>query len=103
MTESNTHSDPIDAPDATDPAEEAAAEAPPTASGDVLGAESGSSAEKDPEQWVTGDEPMTGAQRSYLDTLARQAGETLSADLTKAEASEHIERLQEVTGRGQGT
>jgi hypothetical protein len=43
---------------------------------------------------------MTGAQRSYLDTLARDAGETLSADLTKAEASEHIERLQEKTGRG---
>jgi len=56
--------------------------------------------EKDPEQWVTGDEPMTGAQRSYLDTLAREAGETLSAHLTKAEASEHIERLQAMTGRG---
>ena len=60
----------------------------------------GSSTEKDPEAWVTGDEPMTGAQRSYLDTLARQAGETLSPDLTKAEASEHIDRLQEKTGRG---
>jgi hypothetical protein len=57
-------------------------------------------ASKDPEQWVTGDEPMTGPQRSYLDTLAREAGEELSADLTKAEASEHIERLQEKTGRG---
>ena len=55
---------------------------------------------KDPEEWVTGDEPMTGAQRSYLDTLAREAGEQLSADLTKAEASEHIERLQAHTGRG---
>ncbi len=55
---------------------------------------------KDPDQWVTGDEPMTGAQRSYLDTLAREAGEQLSADLTKAEASEHIDRLQEQTGRG---
>ena len=43
---------------------------------------------------------MTGAQRSYLDTLAREAGETLQADLTKAEASEHIDRLQEATGRG---
>jgi len=50
---------------------------------------------------VTGDEPMTGAQRSYLDTLARDAGETLDADLTKAEASQHIERLQGRTGRGQ--
>ncbi len=57
-------------------------------------------AEKDPGDWVTGDEPMTGAQRSYLDTLAREAGEQLSPDLTKAEASEHIERLQSSTGRG---
>lgn len=60
------------------------------------------SASKDPADWVTGDEPMTGAQRSYLDTLAREAGEELPADLTKAEASEHIERLQQKTGRGQG-
>lgn len=57
----------------------------------------GSNTRKDPDDWVTGDEPMTGAQRSYLDTLARRAGETLPADLTKAEASEHIERLQEAT------
>ena len=57
-------------------------------------------AQKDPEDWVTGDEPMTGAQRSYLDTLAREAGEQLSPDLTKAEASEHIDRLQDKTGRG---
>jgi hypothetical protein len=56
--------------------------------------------EKDPSDWVTGDEPMTGAQRSYLDTLAREAGEQLPADLTKAEASEHIDRLQAQTGRG---
>lgn len=55
---------------------------------------------KDPSDWATGDEPMTAAQRSYLDTLAREAGEELSADLTKAEASEHIERLQGATGRG---
>jgi hypothetical protein len=58
--------------------------------------------EKDPDDWVTGDEPMTGAQRSYLDTLAREAGEQLSPDMTKAEASEHIDRLQSKTGRGQG-
>ena len=56
-------------------------------------------AAKDPSDWVTGDEPMTAAQRSYLDTLAREAGEEISADLTKAEASEHIDRLQEATGR----
>ncbi len=69
---------------------------------DVLGADGpGNTTEKDPEQWVTGDEPMTGAQRSYLDKLARDAGETLDADLTKAEASQHIERLQGRTGRGQ--
>jgi hypothetical protein len=53
-----------------------------------------SGAVRDPEEWVTGDEPMTGPQRSYLDNLARQAGEELPADLTKAEASEHIDRLQ---------
>jgi hypothetical protein len=60
-----------------------------------------SSAAKDPEDWVTGDEPMTGPQKSYLDTLAREAGEELPATLTKAEASEHIDRLQKATGRGQ--
>jgi hypothetical protein len=50
--------------------------------------------ERDPSDWVTGDEPMTAAQRSYLDTLAREAGEEIPADITKAEASEHIDRLQ---------
>lgn len=58
------------------------------------------SAEKDPSDWVTGDEPMTAPQRSYLDTLAREAGEEIPADITKAEASEHIDRLQQKTGRG---
>ncbi|MET3806169.1 hypothetical protein ABIB25_003178 [Nakamurella sp. UYEF19] len=58
------------------------------------------SASKNPSDWVTGDEPMTGPQRSYLDTLAREAGEELPGDLTKAQASEHIDRLQHVTGRG---
>ncbi|WP_144782913.1 DUF3072 domain-containing protein [Microbacterium sp. BH-3-3-3] len=56
-------------------------------------------AEKDPSDWVTGDEPMTAPQRSYLDTLAREAGEEIPADLTKAEASEQIDRLQNETGR----
>lgn len=56
--------------------------------------------EKDREEWVTGDEPLTGPQRSYLETLAREAGEDLPADLTKAQASELIDRLQEKTGRG---
>jgi hypothetical protein len=63
--------------------------------------DSDSAAAKDPQDWVTGDEPMTAAQRSYLDTLAREAGEQIDPDLTKAEASEHIERLQGRTGRGQ--
>jgi hypothetical protein len=57
-------------------------------------------AEKDPEDWVTGDEPMTGPQQSYLHTLAREAGEEVPDDLTKAQASEMIDRLQEKTGRG---
>lgn len=57
-------------------------------------------AEKDPSDWVTGDEPMTGPQKSYLQTLAREAGEELPADLTKAKASVEIERLQDKTGRG---
>lgn len=60
----------------------------------------GDSAEKDPSTWVTGDEPMTAPQRSYLDTLAREAGEEIPADITKAEASEQIDRLQQKTGRG---
>ncbi len=89
MTESNTSSNASQDP-TTGPAPDS----------DVIGADAGGTTEKDPQDWVTGDEPMTGAQRSYLDTLARDAGETLSADLTKAEASEHIERLQEQTGRG---
>jgi hypothetical protein len=50
--------------------------------------------QKDPSDWVSGDDPMTSAQRSYLDTLARQAGEELPADLSKAEASQHIDRLK---------
>jgi hypothetical protein len=59
-----------------------------------------SSASKDPSEWVTGDEPITGAQASYLDTLAREANEEIPADITKAEASEQIDRLQAKTGRG---
>ena len=55
---------------------------------------------KDPDDWATGDEPMTGAQRSYLQTLAREAGEDIPGELTKAEASKKIEQLQDRTGRG---
>jgi hypothetical protein len=56
--------------------------------------------EKDPDDWTTGDEPMTGPQASYLETLAREAGDEVGADLTKAEASKRIDELQERTGRG---
>ncbi len=57
--------------------------------------------EKDTEDWVTGDEPMTGPQASYLQTLAQEAGEEVPEGLTKAEASRRIDELQERTGRGQ--
>ncbi len=60
-------------------------------------------AEKDPSEWVTGDEPMTGAQASYLKTLAQEAGEELDESLSKAQASERIDALQAKTGRGQGS
>ena len=55
---------------------------------------------KDPEDWVTGDEEMTGAQRSYLQTLCEEAGEDFDPNLTKAEASKRIDELQQQTGRG---
>ncbi len=80
MTDSNMHSTPDD-------------------STETLGGPQGDSTRKDPDEWVTGDEPMTGAQRSYLDTLAREAGEELPGDLTKAQASEHIDRLQGASDR----
>jgi Protein of unknown function (DUF3072) len=60
-----------------------------------------SNAEKDPNDWVTGDEPMTGAQQSYLKTLSEQAGEPFDDSLSKADASKRIDELQEKTGRGQ--
>lgn len=56
--------------------------------------------ERDPEQWVTGDEPMTGPQSSYLQTLCQEAGERFDPNLTKAQASEKIDALQSTTGRG---
>ncbi|BBX10748.1 DUF3072 domain-containing protein [Mycolicibacterium aichiense] len=55
---------------------------------------------KDPNEWVTGDEPMTGPQRSYLSTLAQEAGAEVPEQLTKAQASEMIDELQKTTGRG---
>ncbi len=59
-------------------------------------------ARKDPDEWVTGEEPMTSAQASYLETLSREAGEPFDPNLTKAEASKRIDELQERTGRGSG-
>ena len=56
--------------------------------------------ERPTEEWVTGDEPMTGPQQSCLAALAREAGEEPKPGLTKAQASEEIERLQGSTGRG---
>jgi uncharacterized damage-inducible protein DinB len=56
--------------------------------------------QKDPEDWVTGGESMTAAQASYLKTLSEEAGEEFDDTLTKAEASERIDALQQKTGRG---
>lgn len=55
---------------------------------------------KNPDEWTTGNEEMTGAQRSYLNTLSQEAGENVDEDLTKAEASKKIDELQQKTGRG---
>lgn len=59
-----------------------------------------SNMQKRPEDWTTGDEPMTGAQRSYLKTLSEEAGVAFDEQLTKAEASRRIDELQRQTGRG---
>lgn len=64
-------------------------------------AQTQSNAIKDPDEWTTGEEPMTGAQESYLHTLATEAGETVEEDLTKAEASKRIDELRQKTGRGE--
>ena len=57
--------------------------------------------EKDPEDWVTGAEPMTGAQASYLETLARQTGTDVPSDLSKADASKLIDELRGKAGLAQ--
>ncbi len=62
--------------------------------------ETNTNAAKDPNDWVTGDEPMTGPQKSYLETLAREAGEEVDDGLNKADASKKIDALQDKTGRG---
>ena len=62
--------------------------------------EKGSNTIKDPAEWTTGGEPMTGAQKSYLKTLSDEAGQELDENLTKADASIKIDELQHKTGRG---
>jgi hypothetical protein len=59
-----------------------------------------SNAIKNPDEWTTGQEEMTGAQKSNLNTLSQEAGEKVDEDLTKAEASKKIDELQQKTGRG---
>ena len=59
-----------------------------------------SNLQKDPDNWTTGDEEMTGAQASYLKTLCEEAGEEFDPSLNKADASKRIDALQEKTGRG---
>ena len=63
----------------------------------------GDNARKDPDEWITGDEPMTGAQASYLRTLCQEANEPFDEGLSKAAASKRIDELQEKTGRGRKT
>jgi len=60
-----------------------------------------SNTQKNPHDWKTGDEPMTGAQKSYLHTLADEAGEKVEDSLTKAEASEKIDELRSHNPRTQ--
>ena len=59
-----------------------------------------SNTEKNPDDWATGEESMTGAQQSYLKTLSAEAGEEFDPSLSKAEASKRIDALQQATGRG---
>jgi hypothetical protein len=64
------------------------------------GLEPAQNAEKNPDDWATGGEAMTGPQASYLKTLSREAGEDFDPELNKAEASKKIDELQHETGRG---
>jgi hypothetical protein len=65
--------------------------------------QSNSTVQKDPDDWKTGDEPMTLAQRSYLNTLAQDIGETVDENLTKAEASKKIDKLRKESPRLAGS
>ena len=91
----------LEADATTDPPLDSAADgsAALTASGDPADSPA---AEKDPADWVTGEEPMTAPQASYLQTLCQEAGEQFDDSITKAEASRRIEELQGKTGRGTG-
>jgi hypothetical protein len=62
-----------------------------------------SNLEKDPDDWVSGDDPMTGAQASYLKTLCEEAGEEFDDSLNKAEASKRIDELRALTGKDAGS
>ena len=84
---------------APDTADDSDHETPGNHSAEVAGGGIGDPA-KDPSDWVTGGEPMTGPQKSYLETLAREAGTEVPADLDKAGASRMIDSLQHETGRG---
>lgn len=63
------------------------------------GQSTGSNREKDPSDWVTGEEAMTGAQASYLKTLSEEAKEPFDEKLNKAQASEQIDALRKKTGK----
>lgn len=73
---------------------------PKTEPANAIDSADNSNAVKDPSEWTTGDEPMTGAQKSYLKTLSDQAGEAMDETLTKGDASKKIDELQHKTGRG---
>ena len=66
----------------------------------AIDSDDNSNAVKNPDEWTTGDEPMTGAQKSYLKTLSDQAGEDFDESISKADASKRIDELQNKTGRG---
>ena len=97
---SNTSKKPTDIPpadaeaDAANPKQSVASRDPEADTGPP------SNTVKDPDNWTTGDESMTGAQASYLQTLSEEAGEPFDPSLSKAAASKRIDALQSKTGRG---
>ncbi len=99
MSENATHEQRVNPPTA-EAADEALEDTTTEAAADDTNPGVTPSPEKDPEDWVTGDEPMTGPQESYLHTLAQEAGVDVPAGLDKAGASKKIDELQARTGRG---